>query len=203
MDETGKDQGGRHQEVKTTIIQDFFPLKKESVLDAFKNLDPRNDSSDVKTKEAQEIRILQKTNPYALISFGNFLEYYTENDAAQLRRGNVICHQALWLGANGELPRFTEEFVKDYDDEQDAIARREFNDKHLQPYPRELLKRQSNIARFREFEPEISKIVERKLRAGSKSWQPEQDRTYAGFMDTYFLFREGCSDPKNFQKAPR
>lgn len=201
MGETGKDQEGRHREVKTTI-QDFFPLKKESILDAFKNLDPRNDSSDVKTAEAQEILRLQKTNPYALISFGNLLESYTEAEAAQLRRGNVICHQALWLGANGELPRFTEEFVQAYDDEQDAIARREFNDKYLHPYPRELLKRQSNIARFREFEPEISKIVERKLRARSKSWRPEQDRTYAGFMDLYFLFREGYSDPKNFAEKP-
>lgn len=201
MDEGGRDQGRKHQEVKTTI-EDFFPLKKRFVLEAFENLDPRNNSDDVKKAEAQETLLLGKTNPYALISFGNLLESYTETVAAQVRRGNIICHQALRLGVNGKLPKFREEFVQEYDEDQDKRVEEELNRQQLQPHQGALPKRQENVARFREFEPAISKIVERKLRTGSKHWLPEQDNIYSGFMDLYFLFREGCSDPKNFQPTP-
>lgn len=199
MAEGAQDQGGKHQEVKATI-KDFFPLKGRFVLEAFKNLNPPNNSSDdVKKAVDEEIGILGRTNIYASISFGNLLEYHPDKTvAAQLRRGNAICHQALRLGANGELPKFTEEFVQVYDDEQDRKVKEELNEKQLKPSEGVLPRRLKNVARFREFEPEISKIVEKKLRAGSRRWRPEQDYIYAGFIDLYFLFREGCSNPKNF-----
>ena len=200
MSEGAKDQGGQNQEVKT-IILDVFPLKKQSVLTAFNNLGYQKNSNDVKKAVDEEIGILGKTNIYASISFGNLLEHYTEDVAADTRRGNAICHQALRLGLKGELPKFTEQFVQAYDDERDRKVEEELN--REKPQSRalaELLVKQKNIAGFREFEPAISKIVERKLRAGSRHWQPEQDHIYSGFMDLYFLFREGCSDSKNFQK---
>lgn len=203
MAEDAKDQGGKHQERKP-IISDAFSLQKEFVLAAFQNLNPRNNSASVKAAVDEEIRILGRTNIYASISFGNLLEYYTDEDiVAQKRKGNAICHQALRLGANGELPKFTEEFVQNYDEEQDRKVEQEL--KRENPQSRalaELLIKQKNLAKFREFEPEISKIVERKLRAGSRGWQPEQDQVYSGIIDLYFLFREGCSDPKNFQQNP-
>ena len=201
MSEGAKDQGGRSQEAEVAIL-DVFPLKRQSVLTAFRNLYSPKDSSDVKRAVDEEIGILGR-NVHALISFGNLSEPYSEPVATQKRRGNAICHQALRLGAKGELPKFTEQFVQAYDDEQDERVGEELN--REKPQSRalaELLIKQNNLAKFREFEPEISKIVEGKLRAGSKHWQPEQDYIYSGFMDLYFLFRDGCSNPKNFQQNP-
>ena len=204
MDEGGKDQGGKHQEVKART-EDFFPLKKRFVLEAFKNLDSSDNSDDVKKAVDEEIGILGRTNVYASISFGDLLEPNRETVITQMRRGIAICHQALRLGANRKLPKFTEEFVQKYDEEQNEKVGEYLNREQLDHYQHqaELAIKQRNVKNFREFEPEISKIVENKLRARSKSWQPEQDRIYAGFMDTYFLFREGCGDSKNFQQVPR
>jgi len=200
MSEGTKDQGGKHQERKPVLLS-IFPLNKESVLTAFKNLDPRKDSSDVEKAVDKEIGILGRTNIYAAMSFGNLLDYYTKDVAVDRRRGNALCHQALRLGARGELPKFTETFVQAYDDEQEEMAEKELDDTHLQPSQVALAKRQENVARFREFEPKMSKVVERKLRIGL-GWLPEEDQIYKGFMDLYFLFKEGCSDPKNFAESP-
>lgn len=204
MAEGAKDQGGRHQEIKTTV-EGLLSLKKLFVLEAFKNLDPHNNSDDVKAAVDEEIRILGRTNIYASISLGNLLEYYTDEDVvAQKRRGNAICHQALRLGTNGELPKLTGQFVQAYDEEQDIKVEEELGRENPQSRAlAELLIKQKNLAKFREFEPVISKIVERKLGSRSRHWQPEQDQVYSGFIDLYFLFREGCSDPKNFQTNPR
>ena len=197
MAEGAKDQE-RNPETKAAIL-DLFPLKRQSVLIAFTNLDPRNNSFHVTKAVEKEIGILGRTNIYASSSFGNLIGSYTEDAAAQLRRGYAICHQALRLGAKGELPKFTEQFVQGYDDEQDRKVKEVLNREKPQSVPlAELAIKQKNLAMFREFEPVISKIVESKLRAGSRQWKPEEDDIYRGFMDLYFLFREGCSDPKNF-----
>ena len=202
MGEGDKDQGGRSREAEVAIL-DAFPLKRQSVLTAFKNLGHQKDFNDVKKAVDEEIGILGRTNIYASISFGNLLEYYTADVTTQVRRGNAICHQALRLGSKGELPKFTEEFVQAYDDEEEKkLGEERFDGKQMSLQQAGVAKRQAKVDRFREFEPAISKIVERKLRAGSRQWKPEEDGIYKGFIDLYSLFREGCSDPKNFAEKP-
>lgn len=194
-----------NRQEEQTIGPNLFPLEIQPVLTAFENLNPREDSFSVKSAEDEESRILRETNPHALTSFEELLDSYTEDHAAQFRRGNLICHQALRLEAisrGGVLPTFTEQFVQDYDMDQERRAEEEVVDKQLQrrPYQVSLQKRRANVTIFRNLEPEFSKIVEKELGV-ELGWLPEKDYTYSGIIYLYSLFRKGCSNPKNFRQG--
>ena len=206
-------EGGKDQEVKP-IISDLFPLREESVLKAFKGLIPSQNASleqraSVQAALDEEERNLRATNPHVLTSFEIFLEFYTEENAKQMFWGALIFHRALREEAESKgvtLPTFTEQFVEDYDQQTQSSADKSAEEalRHKKLSREEAARgfRRTNIVIFRNLEPEFSKIVERGL--GDKpNWLPEEDFRYRGIIYQDLLFRAGCSDPKNFQKAPR
>ena len=203
-------EGAKDQE-KQTIIPNLFPVGEQFILRAFRDLiPPKNPSADqIASAEAaadKERRILGETNPHVLTSFEIFLEFYSEENAKEIFRGALIFHRALREEAESKgvtLPTFTEQFVQDYDEQTqnsaDESAEEALRHKKLNHEEAAREFRRRNIVIFRNLEPAFSKIVEKGL--GDKlNWLPEEDSRYKGIIYQYLLFREGCSDPKNFQQ---
>lgn len=179
------------------IISNLFPVSRDSVSTAFKELSP--------AAEEEEKRILGETNPYVLASLKQFIEPYAEENAKQMRRGALIFHRALRKEAKSKgvvLPTFSEQFVKDYDEQAQSSADKYKEEAHRDrklnagEVGREF--RRKNLVVFRNLEPEFSEIVEREFGA-QPNWLPEEDFTYRGIIDQRLLFRAGCSDRKNYQ----
>lgn len=199
---------GRAERERQPVISNLFPVSEQSVLSAFRDLiPPENPSADQVAFAAasvdEERRILLETNPHVLNSLEELIEPYTEDKARQMRLGNLICYRALReeaISRRGLLPILTEDFVKQYGIEQDEKLERELEDKSsLEPHQIGIQIRKANIAKFRNQEPEFSKIIEREFGIQS-GWFPEDDLRYSGIIDLYLLFRKGCRGPKNFQQ---
>ncbi len=192
------------------IIYNLFPVGRESVLTAFKDLLlPENPSVGqvASTQEArhEEMGILCKTNLHVSTSLEDLIESYTPEKADGMRLGSLIFHRALRKEAKsrgGVLPTFTEKFVKDYDDQTQSSAEKSaeeaflYRGLNLKEAGREL--RRKNIVIFSNSEPEFSKIVREKLYLRSDS-RPEENLIYSGIIDLYLLIKKGFSDPKNFK----
>lgn len=196
------------------IVYNLFPVGKQSVLTAFKDLiPPKNPSVDqLASAEAaadKEKRKLSETNPHVFNSFEELVGGYTQKKAKQMFLGALICHRALREEAKsrgGALPTFTEQFVQDYDIEQDRKAQEEINDKQqlidikvigIKEITRQV--RRNNIFNFRNLEPEFSEIVEKKKLGVQSGWLPEEDYRYTGIIYLHSLFKAGFSNPKNFK----
>lgn len=96
---------------------------------------------------------------------------------------------------NADLPKFTEQFIQEYESEGDRVLEEELNT----PQAGRKIRRK-NIAVFRILEPEFSRVVEKELGVGQVNWIPEEDFKYTGLIYEYLLVREGLRSPKNFQQ---
>lgn len=194
---------GRAEQERQPIISNLFPVSEKSVLSAFRNLISKKNPSSVQEAVEKELKIMRKTNPYVLASIDDLLEYQTKKEEPRMRLGSLICNRALREEANargGVLPTLAKDFVEQYDEELERKLGEEVEDKWLaersQVGPQ---MRRAYIAKFRNYEPDFSKIVEEEF-GNQPDWVPENDFRYTGLAYQYLLFRQGFSDPKNFQK---
>ena len=196
------DEGAADQE-RQPVISDLFPLGEKSVLTAFQEIYPHAGSF-VEDVVSNEREILRRTNPYVLNSLEQLIDAYTEENAKLMLEGALICHRALrreFKIKSGILPSLTEDFVRNYDEEKQGIADRRIDEDitHRERVQAGEELRKMRIFRFRQLEPVFSRIVEEKL-GDQPKWVPENDYRYRGIIDQYLIFREGLSNPKNFQQ---
>ncbi len=199
MSESGQDQE------KQTIVPNLFPLRKESVLAAFRDLSPAENPSVAQEAVNEEMRIFRETNPYVFNYFADFAQDMRNRKVAeelidQVSWGVMVGHRALREEAKfkgGVLPTFTSEFIEDYHRKDvERISAMSYEKITVQQAAIQL--GNLELVKFERWEPESRKIVREKLGLQS-DWRPEQDGRYLGIIDLYLLFKEGCSDPKNFQ----
>ncbi|MEK7517323.1 MAG: hypothetical protein AAB583_02145 [Patescibacteria group bacterium] len=183
----------------------LFPIGRQSVLDAFKRLNYKENSVSLQEAKEEE-RELGQSNPHVLTDLERLLELHTEESAKQLFRGTLISHRALQNEAKHRglvLPRLKEEFVEGYAEQKESSAEKSkmeaWHDKKLDTYQAAGEFRKSEISKFRNLEPEFSSIAERELN-DRPNWIPEEDIVYRGIIYEYLLLREGFSDAKNFSK---
>lgn len=194
---------GRAEQERQPIISNLFPISEQSVLTAFKKLSPRENPSGAQEEETKELGLMRKTNPHVLASFDDLLESQAPKKADQMRLGSLICNRALREEANargGILPALKRDFVEHYVARLERKLEDELKDKgSLMPDEIGPQIRRANINKFRNHEPEFSKIVEEKF-VNQPNWLPEDDFRYIGLTYQYLLFREGYKNPKNFQQ---
>jgi len=185
----------------------LFPLSKQSVLSAFRELDSQENPSGAQTGEEENRGLLRESNPSVLADLERLLEPYTEENAKQMFWGALVFHRALRKEAKFKgvtLPTLTEQFIEYYEEKKENSAEQSrigaFRDRNLSIDEAGREFRRRNIATFRNLEPEFSKVVESKL-GTLPNWLPEEDFRYTGIIYQYLLFRKGFSDPKNFQSA--
>lgn len=199
-------EGAKDQERKP-IISELFPLRKQSVLAAFRALSPAENPSACQEAVKEETDIFRETNPHTLTHFANFAQEMRNREVAeeaidQMFWGVVVSHRALREQAKskgGVLPTFTDEFIEDYHGKSVERIRAMSVDKEIAVQQGAIQLSNMDLVKFENWEPEFSKIVKEKLGFQSDSHRAK-DVKYAGIVDLYMLFRAGCSDPKNFQK---
>jgi len=183
------DEGTKDRE-RQTIVADLFPIREQSIIAALGTLDLE-----------EEKRILSNDNGHILDSFEELGESYSEDKAGGWILGTLICYRALREEGRfrgGYLPRLTKQFVESYDKEEEEDVEKEIIDKPLLRISEvggEI--RRAKVVKFRNFEPEFSKAIEKEF-GGQQDWSAENDYRYLGIINLYLMFRRGCSDPKNF-----
>lgn len=197
-------EGEQDRETKT--IAALFPLGKEPVLAAFRALSPLENSS---AQEAvnEETEIFRETNPHAFNQFVGFAQEMKNKKVAeeainQMFWGAMVCHRVLREQAKlkgGVLPKLTTEFIEEYNEEGSEKTRAMSVDKGITVQQVASQLSNMDLVAFENWEPEFSQIVTAKLGLQS-DLRRAKDLKYTGIVDLYCLFREGCSDPKNFQK---
>ena len=203
------DEGGKDQEVKP-IISNLFPLQEESVSNAFRDLDPRENPFSAQKAVDEETRMFRDANPNVFSYFADFAQEMRdgkvpEDGINQMFWGIMLCYRALREEAKskgGVLPQFTDEFIESYDKNDMENIKAECTDKGISRGQAIAQLANMDIVKFENLELEFNMIIREEF-GRQPNWQANQDFKYSGIMDVYFLFREGCSDPKNFQKAPR
>lgn len=197
-------EGTRDRE-RQAVISNLFPLQEQSVLDAFNKLSFKTNPDGAQTEIEQEMNIFSETNPYAVTYFVQMLkEFPSKEKADQIFWGILVCHQALREQAKltgGILPTFTKEFVQDYATKREEKFKSIGIDKNITIEEAIIQSSRQDLVKFENMEPGFSNIVGREK--GKKAgWGPEQDLRYSGIINLYWLFKQGCSDPKNFQQSP-
>lgn len=187
------------------IIPNLFPLGKEPVLAAFRDLSPIQNSSGFQEEADRELDILRQTNLHVLRRIVQSLRTLPSKEYGdQIVGGILVCYRALRKEAEsrgGVLPTLSEEFIERYYVEERNNIGAESTDKNLSiPQVAIQLNKQA-LVKFENREPQFSEIAREQL--GGSDWHPEEDLGYLGIINLCLLFREGCSDPKNFQTNPR
>jgi len=196
MAEGSKDQEGE------PIIYDLFPIGEKSVLAAFRDLSPIQNSSGFQAEADGELDILSQTNPHVLKQVvQSLLTLPSKEDGDQIFGGILVCHRALRKEAESQgvqLPTLTDEFTKrHYEKEIDNILAKG-KEKKLSITQAMRLSKIQMLSQFENLEPQFSEIAKEQL--GGSDWHPEENLGYLGIINFYLLFKEGCKDPKNFQQ---
>lgn len=191
------DEGAAEKERQPIMSNLLQHVSKDDISTVFKELNLQEEKDS-----------LRGSNPYVLADLEHLTEHHVEEKAKQVFWGAMLFDRVLREKAELKgviLPKLTEQFVEDYAEQKDnaaeenrieAVHYRNLSDE--EEIEREF--RRSNIAKFRNFEPEFSGIVEGEFGA-QPNWAPEEDNRYIGFIYEYLLFRAGLSDPKNFQRT--
>lgn len=190
-----------------TIVPNLFPLGKEPILAAFRDLSPAENPSACQEAIDEETDIFRQTNPHAFNHFSDLAQTMGEQQVAEeavskWSSGIMLCHRALREQAKlkgGVLPTFTGEFTEGYNEQGLKKTKAMSLDKEIgfQDADAQLSKMQ--LVKFKNWEPELNEPVREKLGLQSDR-AAEDDLVCSGIIHLYLLFRAGCSDPKNFQK---
>jgi len=194
---------GAIEQEKQPIISDLFPVSKQSVLTAFGELSPTENPTGAEAAAMQEMKILSETNLDVLDYDLRILAQIPREAGDQLLGGVLVCHRALREEARargGILPTFTDEFIQKFHNKGVKTLQARIVKEQISVHQAASELTRLHLVEFENMEPEFSETVKRKLSV-QPDWDPEKDLGYAGFINTYLLFRQGCSDPKNLQSA--
>lgn len=199
------------EQERQPVISNLFPVEEQAARTVFRYLSRRGNPSGYKEEVDKEKNQLNEINPHVFLyikdTLGEISRQLGSKEAEdQIMWGVLISHRALRVKAKsreGVLPTLTDDFVKEFQKQEIeniiTLARNE--NKSTNQAAKRIAKQE--LARFESYEPEFSQIAREELSGSDPNWDPEQDRRYSGIIDLYLLFREGCSDPKNFAQNPQ
>lgn len=194
------DEGGAELE-KQPDVSKIFPVSEKSVLSAFKNLSLTENPTGALAESNKEIEIFSEINPHLLDYDEGILMQLPGEEGDRLLEGILVCHRALREEAEARgvvMPSFTNEFIEEFHNKALEGLRTIIDDKKIPIHQAIDESVKLRLDEFQNMEPKFSEIVRKKLNV--PDWDPARDFKYLGITNTYFLFREGLKDPKNFQR---
>ena len=139
-------------------------------------------------------QIIEPENPYAFEYLSGLAEGFSKDATEYYLSGIALAHNIFKGKAGGKLPVLTLKFVSDYQEKTANRINRVYGSANS---PGAFREEEMRTTIFAILEKDVYQVLQEELVDEGQSIFDSP--TMTGFINTYFLYREGFSDPKNWE----